>query len=219
MPASTLKGKFLLAAMQMGDPNFVRSVILLIEHDQDGAMGLIVNRPTDVAVADVLTDEDVEIRLDSGDASMLFRGGPCDGPLMVLHGGHISELGEVGFPPLAASDSRQVLEGIWFGSDRTIVEPALTGAIRPARFFAGYAGWGAGQLEAEIDESAWTVIEGDAATLWEPDKLFKGLPSGPETASPLSGDELWRSLTQRQAASDFMKGWNPKIFPSDPSMN
>jgi putative transcriptional regulator len=212
--AESLRGNLLLASPEMGDPNFERAVILMVEHDGDGAMGLIVNRPTDVSVADVLPDdESVELSLGDGGDAVLYRGGPCEGPLMVLHGGGSAGQGEVAFPLPSDGDSKPVMDGVWFASERSVLEPALGGALRPARFFAGYAGWGAGQLESELGSASWTVVPAEASLLWN-----RG-SEGSDDDVREAGDALWRRLVRQQMASQLFKGWNPKIVPRDPSMN
>ena len=185
----SLRGKFLLASPEMGDPNFERSVILVVQHGPEGAMGLVLNQPTGTAVAEVLGDE---IEAECGTGEMLYRGGPCEGPLMVLHGD-------------PTHGQEQVLDGLYFATEREYVEPALSGAVSPARFFAGYSGWGAGQLEGELAAEAWSVLEADAATVL--------------ASTPAAQVDVWRKLIRVQASGTLFKDWNPKIVPRDPSMN
>ena len=151
----SLAGKVLYAAPSLSDPSFARAVVLVVQHtrmsDGDaaepelwtpgggvdgvpGALGLILNRGSGARVADVLAQAD-DLNPESvacGVDAELFHGGPCDGPLMVLHGG-------VAHPD---RDETPVLDGVTFSSDRDAIRPVLAGAVQPARFFAGYAGWG-----------------------------------------------------------------------------
>lgn len=185
----SLQGKLLLASPEMGDPNFERSVILMLQHGGDGAMGLVLNQPTGTAVAEALGDA---AEVECGTEELLYRGGPCEGPLMVLHS-----------DPVHAQE--RVLDGVYWATEREYVEPALNGVVSPARFFAGYSGWGAGQLENELRAEAWSLIEADAATIWR--------------TAPTSDADYWQSLVKVKTAGELFKGWNPKIVPRDPSMN
>lgn len=172
----------------MGDPNFERSVILLVQHGPDGALGLVLNQPTGASVRDAVAMAedvgDVECETQEG----LYRGGPCEGPLMVLHGD-------------ALRGQERVLEGVYFSTDREFVEPALSGDLQPVRFFAGYSGWGAGQLEGELAAGAWVVLQADASVVFEP-----------------SGDP-WRALIRVKKSSELLKQFGPQVLPKDPSMN
>ncbi len=199
------------AAPSLSDPNFARSVVLMVQHTQmvngdaaepelwtpgggadgvPGALGLTLNRGSGARVADVLAEaedlnaETVACRVDAE----LFHGGPCEGPLMVLHGG-------VANP---ARDETRVLEGVTFSSDRDAIRPVLAGAVRPARFFAGYAGWGPGQLEVELESGAWVVGTLEAEMLFDP------------------GVDLWARLL---GGGGVLDGVNPEILPKDPSHN
>lgn len=184
----SLRGKLLLAAPEMGDPNFEKSVILMVQHGQDGAMGLVINQPTGAGVAEVLGQEYDACVTDE----ILYRGGPCDGPLMVLHG-----------DPAHAQE--QVLEGLYFATERRYVAPALDGSVSPARFFAGYAGWGEGQLEGELAAKAWSVMETDAASVLE--------------RVPAEQAGVWKKLIRVKSSGELLKDWDPKIVPRDPSHN
>jgi len=177
----------------MGDPNFERSVILMLQHGSEGAMGLVLNDPTELAVRDAVEQvAEVECQTDA----VLYRGGPCEGPLMALHS-----------DPIHAQE--QVLDGVYFATEREYIEPALSGQAGPARFFAGYSGWGEGQLESELAQRAWVVMEADAATVFDPEG--KAFGSGES--------KLWRALIRVKHHSELLKGVNPKALPRDPSLN
>ncbi|MEO0514169.1 MAG: YqgE/AlgH family protein [Planctomycetota bacterium] len=194
---SDLRGKLLLASPEMGDPNFSKSVILIVQHGPDGALGLVLNQPTGAAVGEVLGAMGDDAGVECGVDAPLYRGGPCDGPLMVLHQ-----------DPIHAQE--QVMDGVYFSSEREYVEPALAGAVNPVRFYAGYSGWGAGQLEGELAESAWGVMD---ASL---DAVF---PAEGDGGATLSEDSVWKSLIRVKTARELLKGFNPKIVPRDPTMN
>ena len=184
----SLRGKLLLASPEMGDPNFERTVILLIQHGTTGAMGLVLNRPTPLAVCEALRHSD-----DAGDTEceteeVLYQGGPCEGPLMALHGDK----------DLAQDE---VAQGVYLATDKHLIGPVLSGAVTPAKFYAGYAGWGEGQLEGELAAGAWLVFDAEPGLIFDP------------------GPDLWVGLTRLRKAGELLRGFDPKILPRDPSMN
>lgn len=138
----SLKGHLLIASPALTDPNFRQAVLLMIEHGDGGAMGLILNRPTDAVLSDALeTLDDPSIELDVP----LQIGGPCQGPLMVLH------------TDAGASDAH-VVGDVHFSTDKAHVESLLRRAYDPAMYFVGYAGWARGQLESELKQEAWLSL-------------------------------------------------------------
>jgi putative transcriptional regulator len=153
----SLRGQLLVGAHQLQDPNFHRTVVLLLEHNAEGAFGVVLNRPLDVAVDDVLPGW--------GDVvdppNRVFQGGPVglDGAIALSVGG----------PTLA-------LMAPPFGLVDLDADPApLVGAFTGLRIFAGHSGWGGGQLEAELEEHAWFVVPAlpaDAFTA-APDRLWR----------------------------------------------
>ncbi len=181
-----LKGKLLVATPALAEQPFLRTVILLLEHGPDsGALGVVVNRRSDVpvhtvvpAVADLVTGPPA-----------LFDGGPVGPSTAIALGLAAADAEPEGWayvvPPLATVDLDH--------------DPALLAAtLRSLRVFAGYAGWAAGQLEGEIAEGAWYVVE--------------CLPSDPFADRP---EELWSAVLRRQ-------GWPLSAVatcPLDPSMN
>jgi len=144
--AVTLTGKFLLATTRLLDPNFAQTVILLIRHDAQGAFGFVVNRPTDLMVADALGG----VLDDAGHIdSPVYFGGPCQGPLFVLH----RDAGIGGENPLP---------GVHLTTDRDAIEALLVAGAEPAKFFGTYSGWSPEQLETEIAEGSWLIYDGTA---------------------------------------------------------
>jgi putative transcriptional regulator len=137
---TSLKGNLLIASPKLRDPNFFRSVILLIQHDENGSLGLILNHPLKVSVQDAwkqLSQSPCEL------GGTLHRGGPCEGVLMALH------------TDIEASDI-QVIDGVYFSRAKDAIEQVVSHA-GSARLFVGYAGWSPGQLEAEISDGAWLL--------------------------------------------------------------
>jgi putative transcriptional regulator len=193
----TTVGKLLIAEPMLGDPNFDRTVVLMIEHRTEGALGVVLNRPSDLEVGAVL-EEWADL---AAAPSVLYFGGPVE-PNGVL--------------ALARSRSRNRSRGRvdnggsgaipgWspvVGDVGTIDlhrEPAeLSPRVTGIRFFAGYSGWGSGQLESELAEGAWLLVDAVADDVFAPD---------PET--------MWRSVLRRQGGRVSMLA----DFPAHPSLN
>ena len=165
-PNFSLVGQILVASRHLADPNFFRTVVLILEHG-DGALGVVLNRPTGITLADV-----VPTWLDLAAQ-----------PMVVFQGGPVERTAAVGLArPAAAFDPQQT----WF--TLTIKEPGrelgivnlsaepdnLDGVVRDLRIYSGYAGWSPGQLEGEIQAGGWVVLDhegfdpltSDPATLW-----------------------------------------------------
>jgi putative transcriptional regulator len=166
-PSSLETGVLLVASPSLGDPNFEQTVLLIIEHGKGGTVGLILNRPTDVLLSDVLPDFPVLKRTNH----RLFAGGPVGRTQMVL----LFRL-QGPYP-----DARLIFSGIYVGTptvlERILAQPKPTETFRA---FAGFAGWAPGQLEHEMLEGAWGVLpknsydifDKDPATLW-PDSITR----------------------------------------------
>ncbi len=155
MDGSSLKGRLLVATPALGDPNFDRTVILLLEHSDEGALGVVLNRPTDIHVGDPLPGWD---RL-AGAPSVVFTGGPV-APDAVLC---LAQSSEDDFPGLTAVAPDLVLVDL----NRDPDDVAF--ALINVRVFAGYAGWGTHQLEDEIESGAWFVVDTAPGDAMSPD--------------------------------------------------
>ena len=139
----TLRGHLIVASPSLEDPNFRRTVVLITEHSEEGAMGLVLNRVATATVADAVPD----LTFLAEGESYVHVGGP-----VAPHG--VIVLAEWDEPSRAAI----LVEGdLGFVSADLEDEDALATAIRRARVFAGHAGWGPGQLEGELEERAWIV--------------------------------------------------------------
>jgi len=162
-------GMLLVATPALLDPNFADTVVLLLDVDENGALGVVLNRPTAVPVAEVLADwRDVVAE-----------------PEVLFHGGPVSTEGALAVALLRALDDvpvgfRQVEGNLGLVDLDTPVE-LVDGSLEGLRIFAGYAGWGAEQLVDEIEEGSWYVVPGQA-----PD-VFRHDPT-----------ELWRDVLRRQ---------------------
>ena len=156
----SLRGQLLIASPALFDPNFRRTVVLVTEHNEEGAMGLVLNRPSETAVADGapplqdLVEEDARVHV----------GGPVDPSAVTV-------LAEFEDPDDSAA---VVLGDIGFVRANAELDDLL-GATRRARVFAGYCGWSPGQLEAELEGDASWIVESplpgdifaeDVADLW-----------------------------------------------------
>lgn len=140
-------GQLLIASRRLVDPNFVRTVLLIVQQDESGVIGLILNRPLDVTVADACDPSAEEA---ASVQEKLYQGGPCPGPLMVLHAD-------------AAVGGTEIVAGVRFTAERERIQCLMRGGNGgPVRYYAGYAGWSPSQLEDEIEEGAWLLSPASA---------------------------------------------------------
>jgi putative transcriptional regulator len=150
--SKSLKGHFLVASPKLRDPNFYRAVVLLVQHDEQGSLGLVLNRPLDVTIEAAwtkLSQSPCEL------TGQLHQGGPCEGVLMALH------------TDLEASDL-QVLEGVQFSTTRDAIEHVVSHGAGHAKLFVGYAGWSPGQLEGELAEGSWLTTPASGPSVFDP---------------------------------------------------
>lgn len=190
MTTTSLTGQLLVAAPVLQDPNFMRSVVLLVDHDEDGALGVVLNRPTAVAVGAVVP------------AWSEYTSGPAH----VFRGGPVSEDSALGLGALAAAVTTDADEPSGFRRlfgtlglvDLEVSPDELAGELRAVRVFAGYAGWGPGQLEDELAERAWFVVD--------------SLPQDPFAEHP---QRLWREVLRRQRGGVAVFS----TYPDDPALN
>jgi putative transcriptional regulator len=185
MATDGLAPNLLLAMPQLEDPNFSRSVVLLCRHSDEGALGFIVNRPIQVSANELLSLE-----------SEVGR----DVPLTVWEGGPVSQ--ERGWllcresPP--DGESLTVCDGIYMSSSQSHLRQVVAGNPRECepdrcRLLLGYAGWGPGQLDAELHASAWLMIPVDrelvfgtpAEQIWE--RSIRSLGVDPTAIAPAPG--------------------------------
>lgn len=186
-PSSNLTGKMLIAMPGMRDPRFEHAVILVCAHSEDGAMGLVVNRALpEIGFADLLGQLGIERSADAFDLPVRF-GGPVEpGRGFVLHrvpeGGEIDETRMRIGTDLAMSTTRDILEDYAHGR-----------GPRPALLALGYAGWGPGQLDAEIRANGWLTAERLDEIIFGPDNAgkwqaaLKGMGIDPLALSPSAG--------------------------------
>jgi putative transcriptional regulator len=157
MEASCLAGHFLIAMPAMADPNFKGTVTYLCEHNEDGALGVVVNRPTELTMASLFKQIEVVV----SDLALSERKVHFGGPVSVEHGFVLHRSHGTWNSSISVSDelslttSKDILEAVAKGHGPT--QWLLT---------LGYAGWGAGQLEEEIAANAWLTVPADAELLF-----------------------------------------------------
>lgn len=177
-------GVLLVAPPDLRDPNFRRTIVLLCEHNAEGSFGLILNRGLDLTLGDVLEE------LDDAEEPLSLGGPVQPNTLHFLH--RYDE---------SIPDAEYVLDGVqWGGNFPTIKALVESGQATSdaMRFFLGYAGWGPGQLDAEIDQDGWLR-----------------LPGTEEIIFPAEPDTLWRDVLRRMGGEYALLS----NYPDDPRMN
>jgi putative transcriptional regulator len=156
-PAPSVAPSLLLSMPQLNDPNFSRTVVLLCQHDADGAWGLVLNRPTGHPAASVV---EIDPPLDNPNGLEVWSGGPV-----------ATERGCIlmGEAPPDEADAVEVAEGLFISGSPKLLREILEGRTLPdrTRLLVGYAGWGPGQLEAEMEQSAWLITEVDTEVVFD----------------------------------------------------
>ncbi|HWH94951.1 MAG TPA: YqgE/AlgH family protein [Baekduia sp.] len=178
-----LEGQLLVASPAMSDPNFARTVVAIANHDEEGALGIVLNRPSDTEVVEAVPELEGVV----DDEDVVFVGGPVQPASIVV-------LAEFEDPAEAAY---LVVGGIGLVSDRTGLD-RLGVATARRRVFAGYTGWGPGQLEAELEREDW-IIE----------------PAHPEDVFDEQPAALWARVLARKGGQFRLLA----RMPLDPSVN
>ena len=176
-------GHLLIASPRLRDPNFAQTVVLIVREDDEGALGLVLNRPLEVSVAEACADQ-LEAAADV--EAPIYRGGPCEGPLMILH---------------AASEfvGDKIVDGVRFSADKEEIEKLMWDNPADVRYYAGYAGWAAKQLDNEIEEGGWLLTPAQSKHVFQ-----------------MPHNALWPKLTTwmtMQGRVDIDR------LPDDPSVN
>lgn len=161
------KGVFLVSEPFLPDPNFKRTVVLLTEHDAEGSIGFVLNRPTNLLLNDVLEDfPDFPVPL--------YLGGPVE--QNTLHYVHHARFNIPG--------SKEVIPGLNWGGDFEVVRELIENQLlqpEDIRFFVGYSGWSADQLGEELNDKAWILTQ--ASSQW--------------VMQPPDDDDLWRYVLRQ----------------------
>lgn len=185
--ATPTKGRLLVATPPLEDPNFDRTVVYMLEHHDQGALGVIINRPIGEELGEPL-DRWTDLQPSPGS---VFQGGPVEPDALIA-------LALTKQPLNEATEDLAPVSGTIASADLTADPIFVAASVNAVRVFRGYAGWGPGQLESEIEAGAWLVL--DAV----PDDVFATEP-----------DALWRSVLRRQGGR---LAWLADA-PDDLSMN
>jgi putative transcriptional regulator len=173
---TSLRGQLLIAAPSLFD-YFRRAVVLVLEHTEDGAMGVVLGRESETSVAEAVP----VLSPFADDTEMVHVGGPVS-PESVVALGEFDDIADAGM---------QVV-----GSLGTLDPEADNSSLRRLRVYAGYAGWGAGQLDGELEQEAWVVVEA------EPD-------------DPFADGDIWAEALARKGGGYRLMS----TMPADPSLN
>ena len=179
------QGSLLVAASRLLDPNFQKTVVLIIEHNKEGTLGLVLNRPTETTIRELwaeVSDSPCQ------NEQPLRVGGPVDGPLTAIHADE-------------SLSEKSILPGVHFSVEKDHVEQLVLTNQEPVRFFIGYAGWGPGQLDGEIEQGSWFITSGNV------ERVFR------------HEEDLWEQVTSDIAASVLLHGVKSHRVPNDPSIN
>jgi putative transcriptional regulator len=179
----SLRGQLLVAGAGLYDPNFRRTVVLIGEHGGDGAMGVVLNRPSEIVVAEAVPPIAPLVDADA----LVYLGGPVQPQAVVV-------LADFVDPAVAEA---LVLDTVGFLPGE-IEDAAELGPLRHVRVFAGYAGWGAGQLEDELAEGSWLVLPARVSDVFHP-----------------AAERLWREVLRREGGAYAALA----TLPDDPRTN
>ncbi len=185
-PEQSLRGRLLVAAPGLIDANFFRSVVLIVEHNEDGALGVVLNRPSETELSEGPLESWTSL---AAEPPYVFVGGPVSPDSAVCLARTAPETPPPGW--------QRVVGGLGVLDLSSGIDDVREGIDR-IRVFAGYAGWGVDQLESELEEGSWYVVDAD--------------PEDALTSMPLA---LWRFVLKRQGGKLALVS----NFPPDPGMN
>ena len=138
----SLQGHLLIASPHLADPNFVRTVVLLVHHSEEGTLGVVLNRPSGSSIRELWEDVEEE----PCESNHPFHlGGPVSGPVMAIHTD-------------SSRSELEVIPGVHFAAERDHIDFLVRRDRDPYRIFVGHSGWGKGQLESEMEEGAWFTL-------------------------------------------------------------
>ena len=181
----SLRGRLLVASPKIMDPNFRRTVVFMAEHSDEGAMGLVINRPAETTVGEAVPD--LLWLAEDGDEGVWVGGPVAPGSVIVL-----AEFDDPGQAAMLLEDD------LGFVPADVAEREGFVDAVRRTRIFAGHAGWGPGQLEAELEEDSWIV---------EPSRRTDIFTTEPEA--------LWSAVLRRKGREYVLLA----TMPEDPSLN
>lgn len=192
-------GSLLVASAELEDPNFSRTVILVLRHDQNGTVGVVINRPTNLVPATVFPEVAAGLGQYSG---RLYRGGPVSpARLLFLVRGLAA----------ATVNGPEVLEKVFLSADPETLGDItrLANGTDELRLYAGHAEWQPDQLKQEISAGGWTVVTGDADTVFstEPGELWERLSAGGASGGVVAGTRAAKPEPNAQpVAAERMRG-------------
>jgi len=148
------RGMFLVAKRALDDPHFGQSVVYLVEHGEDGTLGLIVNRSSDVSLSEAVP----ELEDKQATAHALHYGGPVGLPMILM----------LVRSELATEGMEHVANGVYISSDRRVLDEVLAAkkSANEVRFYIGHSGWAAGQLDLELERDSWHVVAADSDVIF-----------------------------------------------------
>ena len=159
-------GRFLVASRELGDPNFAEAVVLLLQYDaEQGAMGLIVNRRSDLPLSRLFQD----MKEAKGRTDTVYMGGPVE----------LTNVLALLWSRSKPEDSKRVFVDVYLVNSKDLLQKTLAAGVEADSFhvFVGYAGWGQSQLEHEVELGAWHILAADAGNLFssDPDSVWQRL--------------------------------------------
>ena len=186
-----LTGRFLIASPHLPDSNFSRTVVFMVEHHEEGALGLILNKPTNAKLADIwkyvdgtpLQDMTTEV------SKCLRLGGPVEGHIMCLHSHSFS-------------GDTEVIDGVYLATDPEQIRDIIGFDDVFSHVYWGYAGWGAGQLERELKVGGWLTGDASAALVFDDD-----------------AGTFWNRVVSRNGREILRDALRISNFPEDPQLN
>jgi putative transcriptional regulator len=188
-PGGGFTGRLLVASTKLGDPNFERAVVLVLDHGDDGALGVVLNRPTHVPVAEIL--EPWSDQAEMVPPAVVFRGGPVSPDAVI-------GLARTASAEAASAAGWRMLVPPVGTVDLSVPPEHQPVALDGARLFWGYSGWAPDQLEAELAEGAWFVLDAVPGDVFGADV-----------------DRLWHDVMRRQGGELSLLA----TYPSHPSLN
>jgi len=185
-----LSGHLLIAIPDLGDPNFSKTVVLLFQHSEEGASGVILNRHSDASVRSVW-DEVADQPCECDD--LIGIGGPVQGPLIALHSSLV--FGETQVLPAQESELP-----VYISLSKDNLNGLVQQLGQPFKIFSGYSGWGPGQLESEIEQGGWLTLKAKSEHVFD------------------SPEGLWRQVCD-DVGKDVLMPLLGQNFSGDPSLN
>ena len=177
---------FLIAMPGLEDESFARSVVYLCEHSERGALGLIINKPTDITLKGLFDKVDLSLRREDLTKEPVFQGGPVQTERgFVLHEPMLMDKGET--DESAYASTMTIPGGLEMTTSKDVLEALSTGAgPRRVLITLGYSSWGEGQLESELAENAWLTVAADLSVIFD-----TPVPERYDRALALLGLKAW----------------------------